>query len=477
MNTNMAGGEMLVGCSPADAGIITVWDLSTGLELTHFHGCASPRNALATIGYSYIAASQIHKPSPHSASSAGPICFWRWGNSQIHLKTFPMEQIGPLACTNDGVYLMGGGVSGEIHVWELPTGKVVRSWNAHKKAVSVLTLIDDESLLISGGDDGHVNAWPLIRILDIAEGSNREMQVLSLYSWAAHTLPVTGIACGIGGCNSIIISCSLDCTLKIWSLALGTHFRTLRLPTSIISVVVDPSERAFYAGGTDGRIYIGALQLFSRRNNGMNVDGIIGSLFDHSGPVTALSFSMDGVSLISASEDCTIRLWDTRSDHVLRIFNHSRGPISSILVLPPQPLLQTSNSSYDGLMGKQLFKDSDGNFSDCNYSKATSALLLPKLEKVTRSMDSPCCSMGLIRRPIKELEAMKANLVVVNKDRQRALDMLDKMIQAYRKFLDLCMSEAVAGKEKKDKEEGQGKDDMVFLDKNTDEGQETYYKL
>eukprot|EP01018_Ginkgo_biloba_P003054 Gb_20348 [translate_table: standard] len=433
MNTSMAGGEMLVGCSPADAGIITVWDLSTGLEFTHFHGCASPRNALATIG---------------SASSAGPICFWRWGNSQIRFKTFPMEQIGPLACTNDGVYLMGSGVSGEIHVWELPTGKVVRSWNAHKKAVSVLTLIDDESLLISGGDDGHVNAWPLIRILDIAEGSNREMQVLRLYCWAAHTLPVTGIACGIGG-----------------------------LPTSIISVVVDPSERAFYAGGTDGGIYIGALKLFSRRNNGTNVDGIIGSLFDHSGPVTALSFRMDGVSLISASEDCTIRLWDTRSNHVLRIFNHSRGPISSILLLPPQPLLQTSNSSYDGLMGKQLFKDSDGNFSDCNYSKATSALLLPKIEKVTRSMDSPCCSMGVIRRPIQELEAMKANLVVVNKDRQCALDMLDKMIQAYHKFLDLCMSEAVAGKEKKDKEEGQGKDDMVFLDKNTDEGQETYYKL
>lgn len=43
--------------------------------------------------------------------------------------------------------------------------------------------------------------------------------------------------------------------------------------------------------------------------------------------VTSLAFSMDGVSLVSGSEDCTARLWDTASRQVLRTFTHSKGNI------------------------------------------------------------------------------------------------------------------------------------------------------
>lgn len=41
--------------------------------------------------------------------------------------------------------------------------------------------------------------------------------------------------------------------------------------------------------------------------------------------VTSLAFSMDGVSLVSGSEDGTARLWDTASRQVLRTFTHNKG--------------------------------------------------------------------------------------------------------------------------------------------------------
>jgi len=70
------------------------------------------------------------------------------------------------------------------------------------------------------------------------------------------------------------------------------------------------------------------------------------------------------------------------------------------------------------------------------------------------------------------METKKGNLIVVNEDRRRALDMLDKMIHVYHKFLELCMSEAMTESKKNKTEEGLGKDDnMILADKSTEEGQ------
>jgi WD40 repeat protein len=68
-----------------------------------------------------------------------------------------------LACTSDGAYLSGGGASGRIYFWEVASGRLLRVWPAHYKAVSCLVFSEDDSLLISGADDGLVNVWPLLR--------------------------------------------------------------------------------------------------------------------------------------------------------------------------------------------------------------------------------------------------------------------------------------------------------------------------
>lgn len=43
----------------------------------------------------------------------------------------------------------------------------------------------------------------------------------------------------------------------------------------------------------------------------------------HSGAITALTFSESG--LISASEDCTICIWDVVNQVIIRRFNHGKG--------------------------------------------------------------------------------------------------------------------------------------------------------
>lgn len=65
--------EVVVVCSAVDAGV-TVWDLSSGQVLIHLRSCAAPRNALTCVGFHFLAAAQVHKPS----AGGGAVYFWAW---------------------------------------------------------------------------------------------------------------------------------------------------------------------------------------------------------------------------------------------------------------------------------------------------------------------------------------------------------------------------------------------------------------
>lgn len=41
--------------------------------------------------------------------------------------------------------------------------------------------------------------------------------------------------------------------------------------------------------------------------------------------VTSLAFCSSGNLLISGSEDGAIRVWDTRTNNIIRVFRHSKG--------------------------------------------------------------------------------------------------------------------------------------------------------
>lgn len=150
---------------------------------------------------------------------------------------------------------------------------------------------------------------------------------------------------------------------QIWSLSKGRLLRTVYFPAIINAITMDPGEHAFYAGGRDGKIYIVAL---NGKHNPDSSHGlfIIGSLTDHrflifffnfdcfvyawsyilwhsffyvtylfqslhvllnSKAVTCLAFSIDGVTLVSGSEDGTVRVWDAKKKLVVRVLKHMKG--------------------------------------------------------------------------------------------------------------------------------------------------------
>ena len=54
--------------------------------------------------------------------------------------------------------------AGKIFLWNVTTGEQLRAWDAHFKKVTALRFTDDDSFLVSGGEDAVINVWLLAQV-------------------------------------------------------------------------------------------------------------------------------------------------------------------------------------------------------------------------------------------------------------------------------------------------------------------------
>src|SRR5579859_7282671 len=59
----------------------------------------------------------------------------------------------------DGRTLISGSESGEIHVWDMTAGNLLRSLQGHSGGVLALACAPDGRTVVSGGSDGTVRVW------------------------------------------------------------------------------------------------------------------------------------------------------------------------------------------------------------------------------------------------------------------------------------------------------------------------------
>lgn len=440
--SSMDGTEVVVASSPVDAGI-SCWDLQSGAEHLRHRSCASPPHGLVCVADRFFASSQL-RDSSSSSSSSGSIFYWSWSKPQVEVKSFPAEPIKPLAANREGTYIAGGGLSGDIYFWEVASGRLLKKWHAHYRAVTCLVFSDDESLLISGAEDGCVRVWSLFMIFD--DLRREEAGHLYEHSFSEHTLRVTDIVTGYGGGNAIIVSASEDRTCKVWSLSTGRLLRNVVFPSIIDAIALDPGEHVFYAGSRDGKIYIAALNAVGSSSNSYGMH-IIGSLSDHSKAVTCLAFATDGILLVSGSEDGMVRVWDTKTRNIFRIFKHAKGPVSNILVVrrpnDSNPRnSQTSSKKHGSFLSPPL--DKYLNSSDENED---AKVFIGCQTTFSKSVDASYRSCHIIIDQIKELQqqgssaATEMEMERLKIDSQKSVQMVQQWKKMYENLHQFCVNE------------------------------------
>jgi periodic tryptophan protein 2 len=121
-------------------------------------------------------------------------------------------------------------------------------------------------------------------------------------TFANHTAPVT--ACHWSGSGNVLLTSSLDGTVRAYDLVRYRNFRTLAtpMPAQLVSLAVDPAGEVVCAGAIDPfEIYVWSLQ------TGKLLDVLAG----HQGPLSGLAFAGSSSSLLASSSwDKSVRLWD-----------------------------------------------------------------------------------------------------------------------------------------------------------------------
>ncbi|KAL1217270.1 Protein ROOT INITIATION DEFECTIVE 3 [Cardamine amara subsp. amara] len=431
--------EIYVIASSSIDGGIGCWDLKSGIEQLRFKPCASPAHGLTAVGEKFLAASQLRNAS----ASSGSIFYWSWNKPQVEVKSFPVESIKALAANNEGTYIVGGGTSGDIYLWEVATGKLLKKWHGHYRSVTCLVFSGDDSLLVSGSQDGSIRVWSLIRLFD--DFQRQQGNTLYEHNFNEHTMAVTDIVIDYGGCNAMIVSASEDRTCKVWSLSKGKLLRNIVFPSAINSLALDPGGSVFYAGGRDSKIYIGAINATSEYGT-----QVLGSVSEQSKAVTCLAYCADGNLLISGSEDGGLCVWDPKLRRPVLTFRHGKSPVNNIQVVR-KTIVANSNKSHSSW-------------------KRHGSALPPPLDKYERSgedaMDgivivdppplsdvpaySSFLSADLIDEQVKELQQQGSAATEIEMERlkleyKKSLQMNDQWQKNYEDLLQVVMEEQNGG--------------------------------
>jgi hypothetical protein len=118
--------------------------------------------------------------------------------------------VNSVSLSGDGRFALSGSRDNTLKLWEVATGKCLRTFEGHTSSVNSVSLSGDGRFALSGSRDNTLKLW------EVATGQ-------CLRTFEGHTHWVTSVSLSGDGCFAL--SGSEDKTLKLWFLdwELGDH--------------------------------------------------------------------------------------------------------------------------------------------------------------------------------------------------------------------------------------------------------------
>ena len=250
------------------------------------------------------------------------------------------DNVMSVAFSPDGSYALTGSFDGTAKLWEVSSGREVRSFKGHSGLVMSVAFSPDGSYALTGSHDGTAKLWEV--------SSGREVR-----SFKGHSDNVTSVAFSPDGLY--VLTGGFDGTAKLWEVSSGREVRTFKGHSSVVCIVAfSPDGRYALTGSVDDTAKLWEV------STGREIRTFKG----HSSVVYTVAFSPDGRYALTGSYDGTAKLWEVSSGREIRTFNGGpdKGFFQSVAFSPDGRYALTGEGSarrYSGNVAR-LFEVSSG---------------------------------------------------------------------------------------------------------------------
>ncbi|KAI0060847.1 WD40 repeat-like protein [Artomyces pyxidatus] len=293
-----------------------VWNLETGEEMRCMKGHTRAVRALQFDEVKLVTGSMDHT-----------LRVWNWRTGQC-IRTLEGHTEGVICLNFDSNVLASGSVDATVKVWNFRTGEcftlrghrdwvnAVQLWDTGAPAATAVAdplTIDPGKMLFSASDDGSIRLWDLALRTCVRQFTGHMGQVQSMKlmfldpTHAAEEELLPPHHPGFAAIQEqqeearrpqrpILVSGSLDNTIKLWDVDSGKTLRTLFGHIEGVWAVASDNMR-LVSGSHDRTIKVWS------RDDGRCVTTLVG----HTGAVTCLALGED--KIVSGSDDGDVRIW------------------------------------------------------------------------------------------------------------------------------------------------------------------------
>jgi len=342
------------------------------------------------------------------------------------------RSISSVCFSPDGRFALSGGFDKLVRLWEITTGKCLRTLEDHTKVISAICFSHDGKFALSGCRDKTLKYW------ELATGQ-------CLRTFEGHTNGVLSVC--FSADSSLALSGSSDNTLKLWEVTTGICKHTFEGHCHGISSVSVSADGLFALSGD----YKGTLKVWD-----ITTGHCVRTFAGNTDRWGSACFSHDGKLALLGGGNKTLELWELATNKCIRTLKWKMGTVSSVCFSRDNQFALTG--SHDGSVQvwhlatercMRTFKKNSNNVNrvcfsdDGRYVLSGSAKIMPELwvfNQLTETVGWEFCRIGSTKR-ILELESEFLSLC------QQAGRQLNAGL-ASKALVSICAARAISGYER-----------------------------
>ena len=337
-------------------GIVKLWNTQTWEVVRYFQTSGMKVQRLAF--------------GPGSRQLAAPCCdygivkIWDVATSMSRTLEHGNEQVGSVVFSPDGRWIASGG-SKSVKIWDMATGRTLRTLPGAEAAARSMALSPDGRLLAVANRDQTIRLWdtvgwterrplgphatPVLGLAFRADGAQLAAACgMLLWRGSEGEVKIWDVATGqevrrlrghVGGAFTVAFTPDgrrlasggvADALVKVWDVQAGHETLSLRGHSDAITgVVFSPDGRYLYSAGTDHTVRVWDATPLEERDRPE-----LHSLHGHTGPISRVAFSPDNRHLVSGGRDGTVKVWDARTGQEICTLTSHAGPIQGLAFRP-----------------------------------------------------------------------------------------------------------------------------------------------